>query len=85
MRAAVELRADRVVELGDVVAERVDPERRDRIEVAAPVDVDQLVAVTAFDQDGRVLGVRVHLREAVPDHGGVARDPFVVSAQRITR
>ena len=45
VRAAVELLADRVVELGDAVAERVDPERRDRVEVAAAVDVDELVAL----------------------------------------
>ena len=36
------LGGQRGVELGDAVAERVDPEGGDRIEVAAPVDVDQL-------------------------------------------
>ena len=41
VRAAVELVAEGVVELGDAVAERVDPQRRDGVEVAAAVDVDR--------------------------------------------
>ena len=55
VRAEVELLAQRVVELGDVVAERVDPERRDRVEVATAVDVDELVALGALDDDRRVV------------------------------
>ena len=82
VRAAVELRAHRVVELGHVVAERVDPQRRDGVEVAPTVDVDQLVALTPLDQDRRVLGVRVHLGEAVPHDRGVTRDPLVMPASR---
>ena len=53
----VELVAQRVVELGDAVAERRDPERRDGVEVAAAVDVDDLVALGAVDEHGRVVGV----------------------------
>ena len=58
VRAAVELVAERVVELGDAVTERVDPQRRDGVEVAAAVDVDELVALGPLDDDRRVLGVR---------------------------
>ena len=50
VRAALELGAHRVVELGHVVAERVDPERRDGVEVATAVDVDQLVALAPLDE-----------------------------------
>ena len=84
VRAAVELLADGVVELGDAVAEGVDPQRRDGVEVAAAVDVDQLVALAALDDDRRVVGVRVHLGEAVPHDRGVARHPLVVAAHPAT-
>ena len=70
--------ADRVVELGNAVAERRDPQRRDRVEVAAAVDVDQLVALGPLDDDRTVVGVGRHLREPVPHDGGVALDPGVV-------
>ena len=53
----VELVAERVVELGDAVAERGDPQRRDGVEVAAAVDVDELVALGPLDDDRRVVGV----------------------------
>ena len=77
VRAELELLADRVVELGDAVAERVDPERRDRVEVVAAVDVDELVALGPVDDDRVVVGERRHLREAVPHDGGVTGDPVV--------
>ena len=48
----------RVVELRDAVPERVDPQRRDGVEVAVAVDVDELVALGALDDDRRALGVR---------------------------
>ena len=51
VRAALELLADGVVELGHAVAEGVDPQRRDGVEVAAAVDVDQLVAFTPLDDE----------------------------------
>ena len=41
VRAAVELRAQGVVELGHAVTEGVDPQRRDGVEVATTVDVDR--------------------------------------------
>ncbi len=66
VRAQRELADDRVVELGHVMAERGDPQRRDRVEVALAVDVDQLVALGAVDDDRVVVGERRHLREAVP-------------------
>ena len=52
---AVELVAERLVELGHPVAERRDPQRRDGVEVAAAVDVDQLAALGARDDDRRVV------------------------------
>ena len=64
----VELVADRLVELGHPVAERGDPQRRDGVEVAAALDVDQLAALGRADDDRRVVGVGRHLREPVPDH-----------------
>ena len=54
VRHAVELVAERVVELGHAVAERRDPQRRDGVEVAAAVDVDELVALGALDDDRRL-------------------------------
>ena len=67
---------ERGVELGDPVAERRDPQRRDRVEVAAAVDVDQLAALGALDDHRRVLGVSRHLGEAVPDDGRIAAGPL---------
>ena len=78
MGDAVDLLAQRRVELGVVVAEGRDPDRGDRVEVAAAVDVDDLVALRVIDDDGRVVRVRRHLREAVPDHRRVTRHPLVV-------
>ena len=63
------------VELGHVVAERVDPEGRDRIEVAVARGVDQFAPLGPLDDQGGVVGVGRHLREAVPDDGGIPLDP----------
>ena len=82
VRAELELLADRVVELGDAVAERVDPQRRDRVEVAAAVHVDELVALRPVDDDRVVRRERRHLREAVPHDGGITGDPVVGSHSR---
>ena len=51
VRHPVELLTDGVVELGDVVAEGVHPQRRDGVEVPPPVDVDQLVALGPLHHD----------------------------------
>src|SRR5205085_971448 len=77
--------AQRVVELRHAMAHRVDPERRDGVEVAAAVDVDQLVAFGPLDDDRRVVGVARHLREAVPDDCGVAPDPLLGLAHCLLR
>ena len=69
----------RGIELGDPVPQCVDPEGRDRIEVAPAVDIDQLASLGPVDDEGRVGGVGLHLREAVPHHGGIALDPLVSS------
>ena len=55
MGDAIELRADGIVELAAMVAVNVDPERADAVEVAAAVDVDELVAFGARD-DERLAG-----------------------------
>jgi len=72
-----ELLPHRVVELGNAVPERCHPERRDGIEVALAVDVDQLVALGTGDDDGLV--VERH-RQAVSPSGEIesstARDSF---------
>ena len=47
VRAAIELGADGVVKLGDAVAERGHPQRRDRVEVTMAIDVDHLVTIGA--------------------------------------
>ena len=63
------------IELGDAVAEGVDPQRRDGVEIAAAVGVDQLAALGPLDDQRRVAGVGRHLGEPVPDHGGITLDP----------
>jgi hypothetical protein len=78
VRGPVELGPDGVVELGDAVAERAHPQGRDRVEVAAAVDVDQLVALGPVDDDGSILGVARHLREPVPHDRGVSLDPPIL-------
>src|SRR5204862_3320316 len=65
-----------LIERGHAVTERRDPERGDRVEVPAPVDVDELVPLGRLDDDRRVLRVAGHLREAVPDDGRVALRPL---------
>ena len=71
----VELVAQGLVELGHAVAERRDPQRRDGVEVAAALDVDQLAALGPLDDDGLVVDVARHLREPVPHHGGIPLTP----------
>ncbi len=78
VRDEVELVAHRLVELGQVVPEGGDPQRRDGVEVAPPGHVDELTALGALDDDRPVLGVAGHLREPVPHDGGIAGDPAVV-------
>src|SRR6185295_14736039 len=68
---AGELIADRLVDLGDAMAEEVAPEGRGRVEEAAPLVVDEVVAFRAHDHQrivGRILG---HLGERVPEVGGI--------------
>ena len=67
--------------LRDVMPEGVDPQRRDGIEVATAVDVDQLASFGPFDDDRRVVGEARHLREPVPQHGGIA---LAHDARRLT-
>ena len=69
------LRGEGPVEFGDVVAEGVDPEGGNRIEVAVAVGVDQLPALGPVDDQRGAAGVGRHLGEAVPDHGGIPLYP----------
>ena len=78
VRAERELGPDRIVEFGDTVPEGRDPQRRDRVEVAPAVDVDQVVPLGALDDDRVVVGVRGHLGEAVPHDRGIPLQPLVV-------
>jgi hypothetical protein len=75
MRHPVDLAPQRLVELRHPMAEGRDPERRDGVEVAAAVDVDQLAALGRLDDDRLVVEVARHLGEAVPDHGGIPGAP----------
>ena len=77
VRALGELRAHGVVELGDAVAERRDPQRRDRVEITAAVDVDDVVAFGMIDDHRPVALVGRHLREAVPHHPRIPLGPAV--------
>ena len=83
MGHTVKLVAERPVELGDAMAERRDPERRDGIEVAAPVDIDQLATLGRLDDDRLVVEVARHLGEAMPDHGRVPGAPCCCIAHRL--
>ena len=71
----VELVAQGLVELGHPVAHGVHPQRRDGVEVAPAVGVDQLVALGPLDHDRAVVEVGVHVGEPVPHHGGVPLGP----------
>ena len=76
--AECELSRHGVVQLGHVVSERRDPERRDGVEIAPSVDVDQLVTLGAVDDDRAAVGERRHLRKSVPDNLRIALHPLVV-------
>ena len=73
MRDAIELSADRVVDLALLVAEDVAPERRDAVEVAAAIDVDQVIAFAALDQQRLFLAIDGVRRERMPEMGVVDR------------
>ena len=64
---AVKLPPDGRVELGHTMAVEVAPQRRDAVNIAPAVEVDQVAAFGAVDQERRFLGVSLHRREGVPD------------------
>ena len=72
---AAQLLGESSVELGDPVAEGVYPEGRDGVEVAAPVDVNQLTSLGVVDDYGRVVEIRRHLREPMPHDCRVPLSP----------
>ncbi len=74
-----ELVQDRVVELGNVMTQGRDPQRRDRVEVVPTVDVDQLPALGPVDDDRVVVGEGRHLGEAVPHDLRVPPDPITLN------
>ena len=57
------------------MAERGDPERTNRIEVAATVNIDELSALGALHDDGRVALIGRHLSEPVPHHRSITLYP----------
>ena len=63
------------IELGYPVPQRVHPQGRDRIEVAPAVDIDQLASLGPVNDQGGVVDVGPHLREAVPDDRSIPLDP----------
>ena len=70
-----QLIAEGLVQFRHGVAERGEPKRGDGVEVAVAVDVDELSAFAALDDDRPVVGVGRHLGEAMPHHRGIAFDP----------
>ncbi|CAB4999925.1 unannotated protein [freshwater metagenome] len=54
---------------------RGDPQGTDRIEVAATVNIDELSALSALHDDGRVALICRHLCEPVPHHCGITLYP----------
>jgi hypothetical protein len=82
MCAERQLLTDRIVELWDAMAQRVDPKRGDGVEVAIAVDVDQLVALGPLDNDRVVLVERRHLGEAVPHDGRIPLNPVFCGHRR---
>jgi hypothetical protein len=80
VRASGQLPPDRVVEFGNAVSEGRDPQRRNRVEVVAAVEVDEVVPFRSLDDDRAVAGVGRHLREPVPHNRGVSLHPrFLVA------
>ena len=67
MRDAVELVAHGRVDLRVAVAVDVAPERRDAVDVAPAVDVDQVGALGALDDERLLLHPAALLGERVPE------------------
>jgi hypothetical protein len=63
------------VQLGDTVAQGVDPQRRDGIEVPFPVGVVLLAPLGPLNHEGRVVHVCRHVGEPVPYDGRVTLGP----------
>ncbi|CAB4939571.1 unannotated protein [freshwater metagenome] len=68
------LTTDRVVDLWHGVAVDVDPQARDRIEVAVAVGVDEVHALGTVDDEGSVICPPRVLGERVPDAREIAGD-----------
>ena len=67
VRDPVALRLERLVELALAVAVHVAPQRRDAVEVAPAVGVDQVVALAALDDQRRLGEPVAHLGERMPE------------------
>ena len=63
---AVQLGADGFVDLCPAMAEQVDPQGGDAVEVPAAFRVDQVVPLAPFDDEGCILFPLRHLGEGVP-------------------
>ncbi len=77
VRHAVQLRADRLVELGHTVAVHVAPQRGGAVEVAPPVGIDQLASLASHDDRRSLLLPGTLLGEGVPQHGVIAAAEIV--------
>ena len=76
-----ELVDDRGVDARVRVAEQVDPPRRDGVEVAAPLEVEQPRALAARDRHDRQRLVHLHLRARVEHRRAASREPGGVPAR----
>src|ERR1700722_14700906 len=69
----------RLVEFSLAMSMNVAPQRRDCIEVALPVHIDQVITLTALDYDWLVVEPCTHLRERMPQISMVRVLEFFVS------
>src|ERR1700724_562739 len=76
MGNTVKLIAYSGVELGHPMTQCRHPQRRDRVEIPATLDIDQLPALAPIHDDRNVVGVTRHLGEPMPNHPSVAAHPL---------
>jgi hypothetical protein len=81
VRDAVELAAHGRVDPRMPVAVDVAPERRDPVDVVAPVDVDQLAALGALDDRRVLIGPPLLLRERMPEEAAIGSGEVDLAAR----
>jgi hypothetical protein len=75
MRHSIKLFDQGGIELGDLVTEGGHPQRGDAIQVTSSINVDQVVAFSALDDDRGMLEIGGHLGEAVPHDRPISFSP----------